>query len=90
MIPPNETVMSCCRRKFDSSRLLLAFGALIVAIVFCGNYNWIVTHFYVNGAYLLDSGLLADLIWRNQYFNPRLAAVLGGENLQRSAFLSLA
>lgn len=59
--------------QFHKSLLLFLVGLP----VFYLNFSFIINHFYISGAYLLDSGFLADLIYRNE-FNPRVAPILGG------------
>jgi hypothetical protein len=73
--------------RFHAATILA--GTALALIVFLANYNWIVWHFYSKGAYLLDSGLLADLIWHNPSFNPRLADIVGGDIYNRVHFTPL-
>ncbi|HIJ85329.1 MAG: hypothetical protein HW380_3644 [Magnetococcales bacterium] len=55
----------------------MAVGFAAFLVVFILNKTFILNHFYVDGAYLLDSGFFADLMYRNE-FNPRVATILGG------------
>lgn len=52
-------------------------GLLLGAIVFALHYNYIVNHFLVHGAYLLDSGFFAGLVYHNPTLQNPLAVMNG-------------
>lgn len=60
-----------------SSTCLVGAGCIFLAVSYA-YFNWIENYFFVTGAPFLDAGLLADLIWRNPYWDPRLPNFLGG------------
>lgn len=43
-------------------------GALVFLFSFIVHASYIFNHFYVHGAYFLDSGLYADMMWRSGFF----------------------
>lgn len=47
----------------DRNRALVV-GALVFLVSFGLHFIFILKHFYVNGAYLLDSGVFASMMWR--------------------------
>ncbi|MBF0131249.1 MAG: hypothetical protein HQL75_01510 [Magnetococcales bacterium] len=71
-------------------RNTIRFGLLFIAffIVFLLNRTLILNHFYYYGAYLLDSGLLADLFYHNT-FSPERAPILGGGEYNGNHFSPL-
>jgi hypothetical protein len=58
------TVLRCTGRFTSSAPLALA-AAVAFGVPFVLFYRLILFHFYVRGSFLLDTGLLASLMWHN-------------------------
>lgn len=71
-------------------RAFIRFGLLFIAafVVFLLNKTFILNHFYYYGAFLLDSGLLADLFYHNT-LSPERALILGGGEFNGNHFSPL-
>ena len=79
-LPAASTVVHFSPAPWEKLRIVAA-AMLAVGIPFLAFTNLVLVHFYVRGSFVLDSGLLASLMWHSDATLTQPASVGGGSYL---------